>query len=233
MKLPERLAAVAEFVPTGCVVADIGTDHALAPIALIERGVCRRVIATEVRPGPLRAAAQAVADSALADSIELRLGNGLAPLAVGEAEVIILAGMGGKTIIDILGAAPAVLESAQRLILQPMTESAGLRLWLCDHAWRITGEKLVREGDRLYQIIEAQPGPAQEKDPFLIALGPRLIEARDPLLPLYLGQLATRYRTILTGLRSGNSGQTREKARFLEKKLARIEEILKCLGATV
>ena len=229
MKLPKRLAAVAELVPAGSVVADIGTDHALLPLELVERGVCRRVIATDVNPGPLHAAAQAVADSGLAGLIELQLGDGLAPLAGGEATVIVCAGMGGKTISEILAAAPAILESVQRLIMQPMTESAGLRRWLCAHGWRISREKLVREGDHLYQIIEARPGLETEQDPFLISLGPRLVAEKDPLLPLYLEQLAQRYRTILADIRYGKRGQTREKARYLTEKLTRIEEIRKCL----
>jgi len=229
VKLAKRLAAVSGYVPIGSVVADIGTDHALLPISLIESGICERVIATDVNAGPLKAAEQAVAARSLTGVIDLRLGDGLLPLAVGEADVIVLAGMGSKTIIDIFTASPEILEKTQRLVLQPMVDSEALRLWLADNNWRIAGEKLVREDSRLYQVIVAEPGREPVTDPLLLSLGPRLFEERDPLLPLYLKQLTERYRRALAGIRAGKSSEAKEKATLLEGKLKNIEEMVKCL----
>ena len=228
VKLAKRLAALSGHVPPGSVVADIGTDHALLPIYLLESGICRRVIATDVKPGPLQSAKQAVAACSWTDSVDLRLGDGLRPLTAGEAEVIVLAGMGGKTIIDILAAAPSILTGTQRLILQPMTGAEGLRMWLATNGWRLTKEELILEGSRIYQVIVAEHGRETETEPLLLSLGPRLLEEREQLLPMYLEQVIQRYRLILNGLCEGKSGEAREKAALLEDKLKRIEEMVKC-----
>jgi tRNA (adenine22-N1)-methyltransferase len=100
-------------------VADIGTDHARIPIYLLERGVTQSVIATEVREGPLAAATAALARHGLGGKAELRLGDGASCLSKDEVDCVIIAGMGGDTIAEILRADAWLLE--KRLLLQPQT----------------------------------------------------------------------------------------------------------------
>lgn len=225
MALAKRLAALAAHVPAGCTVADIGTDHAYLPVYLVEAGISQKVIATDINPGPLAAAARTVGERRLQDRIVLRRGDGLQPLVPGEAEVLVLAGMGGNTIREILAAAPAVLQYARRLVLQPMADAGDLRVWLAGNGWRIDGEQLVREDSRLYQIIAAAPGRESCADRFCLELGPRLIEGRDPLLRVYLEQLAARYERALAGLAAGRNQAAREKAGQLRARLERIREV--------
>jgi len=229
MGLAKRLAALAAYVPASGVVADIGTDHAYLPIFLIEAGISKRVIATDLNPGPLETATRAVEERLLKDRIDLRLGDGLKTLEPGEAEVLVLAGMGGNTIKEILAAAPAVLMNVSRLVMQPMADAGDLRLWLAGNGWKIISEKLVEEDNRLYQIIVAEPGRELYNDKLYLELGPRLIEGRDPLLKTYLGKIIDQYERALAGVASGKSKAAREKARQLKAKLGRIREVAKCL----
>ena len=102
MELAKRLAVAAAYVPAGSVVADIGADHAYLPIYLVKTGRCARVIATELRSGPFQSALRQVAEHKLESNIDLRLGDGLTVLKPAEAGVLVLAGMGGNTIREIL-----------------------------------------------------------------------------------------------------------------------------------
>jgi len=229
MQLAGRLAALAACVPPGSIVADIGTDHAYLPVFLIEAGISPKVIATDLNPGPLESAARTVAERHLEKSIELRLGNGLKVLKPEEAEVVVLAGMGGNTIREILAAAQDILKNVKRLVMQPMADAGDLRVWLAENGWKIVGEKLVEEEGRIYAIITAEHGRELFDDKIVLELGPRLIEGKDPLLRTYLGKIIERYERVLAGLAAGKNEAALEKARQITAKLERIKEVVKCL----
>ncbi|MFX4261643.1 tRNA (adenine(22)-N(1))-methyltransferase [Pelotomaculum propionicicum] len=228
MELAKRLAAAAEYVPAGSVAADIGTDHAYLPIYLVEAGICRRVIATELRPGPFRSALRKVDEHKLNHKVDLRLGDGLKAINPSESDVIVLAGMGGNTIREILSASPEVLSTVKMLILQPMADPGDLRSWLAANGWRIYDERLVEENGKIYVIIAAVPGCEEVKDSVLLELGPRLAEKKDPLFGRYLEIIKSQYERALAGMRSSNSAAAREKALETENKLAGIRRIAGC-----
>jgi tRNA (adenine22-N1)-methyltransferase len=225
MELSERLAALAAYVPAGSVVADIGTDHAHLPVYLVKAGICRRVIATDVKEGPFRSAGIKIKEHGLDGRIELRLGDGLQVLKPGEADVLVLAGMGGNTIREILAAAPLVLKQCSRLVLQPMVDAGDLRFWLAGNGWKIRDEQLVEEEGRIYVILAAVPGRESTKDRLYLELGPRLIEKKDPLLVVYLENIMDKYERILTGLSASRSRPAREKEIMIREKLARMREL--------
>ncbi|HOV80089.1 MAG TPA: class I SAM-dependent methyltransferase [Bacillota bacterium] len=229
MKLAERLAVLAAHVPPGSIAADIGTDHARLPVFLVENGICPKVIASDLNPGPFQSAKGKVRERGLEDRIDLRFGNGLAVLKPGEAGVVVVAGMGGNTIRDILAASPEVLRGINRLVLQPMADAGSLRTWLTANRWRIADEELVEEDGRIYLVMVAEPGPETTGDPFLLELGPRLLEKKDPLLPVYLAGILDKYERMLAGLSASGSGEARKKAREVELKIARLREVQKCL----
>ena len=229
MELSRRLAAVAASVPRGSVPADIGTDHGLLPISLVESKICPRAIATELNEGPFLAAKLALEQSGLQAKISLRRGDGLTPLRPGEAQVIVIAGMGGGTIRGILARSKAILDLAGRLILQPMSDAGALRLWICASGWKITDESLVEEDGRVYPVIVAEPGLEPTRDPLRLELGPRLLEKKDPLLGCYLEKIVAGYRRVLSGLARSSSDEAGQKAVLIEKKVAEIEkEVAKC-----
>ncbi len=172
VSLDKRLSMVASMVRRGSRVADIGTDHAYLPVYLVQAGVCPRGIAADIRSGPLEAARRTVTEAGLTDNIVLRLGDGLAPVSPDDADDIVIAGMGGETIVEILSAADWVKNTRLRLVLQPMTRAEELRRWLLTNGFTITEERLVRDGHRLYPVLAATYTAApSETDEFAFYAG--------------------------------------------------------------
>ena len=157
MELSKRLREIVALVPQKIIVADIGTDHALLPVYLIEKGIATKVIASDINLGPFDSARQAVIAKGLQDKIDVRLGDGLDVLSPGEAQAVVIAGMGGNTIRKVLAAFPETVSLFERLILQPMNDAYDLRCWLIKNGWCLVDEKLVAEGERLYVIIAVEP----------------------------------------------------------------------------
>lgn len=155
MNLGPRLEAVAQLAAAGRYGqgADIGTDHAKLAIELVKRGICQKVIASDKNAGPCEAARRAISGVNLADAIEVRQGDGLASLSPGEAELIIMAGMGGELMLNILNEGRAVLVNEPRLVLQPQTDLIKVRRSLCKDGWRIVDEVLAEENGHLYVAL--------------------------------------------------------------------------------
>lgn len=129
-KLSKRLETVASFVPTGAIVADIGSDHAYLPCYLVHKGIAARAVAGEVVKGPYESAVKQVRTEGLTDKITVRMADGLA--AVEEADeitAVTIAGMGGPLIVSILEKHPQALKSVTRLILQPNIHAKAIREW--------------------------------------------------------------------------------------------------------
>jgi tRNA (adenine22-N1)-methyltransferase len=181
MTLSKRLSAVADMVPADLALADIGTDHGLLLCHLVQAGRIPYGIGVELNPGPLERARAAVRRFGLEARVEIRQGNGLAPLEPEEVAVVAIAGMGGGSIRDILEAG-GWIRRLRYLVLQPMTEVAEVRLWLSEHGWRIVDEEAVKDGGKYYQIIQAAPGRAQSLSSAEAHYGPVLIEKRRPLV---------------------------------------------------
>jgi len=148
-----RLQTVASFVPNGASLGDIGTDHAYLPITLYETQRISKAVAIDVHEGPYQSALVAVKARHLEAVIDVRFGDGLMPIESGEVNVLTLAGMGGKTMLDILSARPDVLESVHDLILQPQGAERAVRLALLGDGWRLKAERLVEEDDRIYVVM--------------------------------------------------------------------------------
>lgn len=181
--LKPRLAALAGWVPVDAKVIDVGTDHAYLPVYLIQQGIARQAVGTEIHRGPFDSAVEQVATQGLEDKITVYLGDGLQPVTPGAGDVVVIAGMGGTTIIDILAHGANVLRKIKRLILQPMVAGLELRTWLIKNGWAIIAEQLVEEDSRIYEVIVAEPGVQELPDRVLLELGPFIVANRDPLLP--------------------------------------------------
>ncbi len=160
MELTPRLKKIADLIPKGSVVADIGTDHAYLPAYCVINGICPNAFAMDVNEGPLNSAEQTVKTNGISDKIELRLSDGIEKLNPGEADVIVIAGMGGLLIESILKAHPEVLKEGTVLILQPMLAQKELREYLYSSQNAVTDEYLAVEGEKVYNIIVARAGLA-------------------------------------------------------------------------
>lgn len=152
--LDARLSAAAAFVRPGSIAADIGCDHGKLSAWLAGSGRCPLVFACDLRPDPLAKAQRACAH--LGEKVQFRLGSGLDVLQPGEAQDIIIAGMGAQTIMEILDAAPWVFDPAYNLVLVPATKHSLLRRWLAQRGFTLQGETLTHAAGRWYAVMNAR-----------------------------------------------------------------------------
>lgn len=167
MQLSKRLEAIMAMMPRGTVLADIGTDHGHVPVELLRRGLFSRAIASDVRKGPLKAAEKNVREAGLWDRIELRLGDGLHTVKPGEADCILIAGMGGPLMERILTEGMAAALAAKTLVLSPQSEIPHFRSFLQEAGFCIRDEAILEEDGKFYFLIKAEPGEGsawQEND---------------------------------------------------------------------
>lgn len=155
IKLDDRLSAVASLVRNGKRVADIGTDHGYLVAYLVENEICPGGIAADLRVGPLENARQTVIQQGLSDKIDLILSDGLQNIPENACDDIVIAGMGGNLIAEILEKAPWVKDSSINIVAQPMTHAEVLRQWYIDNGFSINQEKTATDGKRYYCIISA------------------------------------------------------------------------------
>ena len=194
--LHPRLEALARLVPYG-PVADIGTDHGLLPAWLLLQKRVPSAIAADLLPGPLDSARRTAARWGV--SLDFRLGDGLSVLSPGEAETVVIAGMGGDNIAAILAAAPWTREvGGPLLLLQPMSRAEVLRRWLAENGYALRAERLVRERSTLYPILSAAGGAMDPVSPAQ-AWGGLLLE-KDPLWGDYLDRQIARLRRAAAGM---------------------------------
>ena len=229
MKLSARLKKIADMVPAGVTMADIGTDHAYLPIYLVTQNSVTRAIAGDIHYGPYLSAKGAVDANHLEEYISVRQGNGLEVVSPGEADVAVIAGMGGANIIDILSSRPEVTVTIKRLILQPMIAAVLVRNWLHTNNWNIVDEQLLEEDGRLYQIIAAEQGVSQQVEPILYEIGPLLWQTRHPLLKQHIKELIHHLRGVLAAMAGSAEAVNSEKYKEFSGKLKDLEDKLACL----
>ena len=158
LQLQPRLQLLADLVPDGSRLADIGTDHGYLPVRLLQDGCIPSAIAADVGREPLQHAVRTAEEYGIA-GIDFRLCDGLRGVSPQEVDTIVIAGMGGETIIHILSAADWTKEPGRyTLLLQPMTKTGELRRWLSDNGYRFTVERLVWDKDFLYPVMVVTGG---------------------------------------------------------------------------
>lgn len=223
LELSSRLAAVAALVPQGGLLADVGTDHGYLPVSLILQGKISRAIAADIRSGPLDHARRTAEAYGVTEALDFRLCDGLSGIRAGECDTVTIAGMGGETIAHILSQALWTRDGV-RLILQPQSTQEVLRRFLAGSGYRILSERVVREGERWYPILEVTGGRMPELSEGEAVAGCPEHWIDQPERKGYLQWLLQRTRQQLGGLAkaTGAAGEARVKklqeiAEFLEK----------------
>ncbi len=204
MQLSERLNTIIEMADPCRSAADIGTDHGFVPIALVERGKAERAIACDVRSGPLDRAKEHVHDAGLDAKIECRLGDGLQCLTPGDADLIIIAGMGGTLISEILKAGAAVLLQTQELILSPHTDAPEVRRRIACQGFAITEERMLMEEGKFYTVIKAEKKEIEEWEKMSaqeILFGPCLLRDKPAVFVKWLRNEARKDRELIEALK--------------------------------
>ena len=199
-----RLGAAFEFIRGG-TMADVGTDHAYLPIALLRRGLVDFAVATDIHRGPAEVAAAHLAANGIGENrAAVLLTDGLHGAESYHPTDICVFGMGGEMIAHIIEEAPWVKDPSVRLILQPMTKQDVLRQYLDQNGFRVIAERLVKT-DRIYQLLCAEyDGAVRSHTPLELMIGKENLDRRDELTL----ELARRHVDVLTATREGKRRAT-------------------------
>lgn len=209
MLLTPRLAKIASLVPRGSVLADIGTDHGYIPCYCVKNNICPRALAMDINQGPLDNARDTVTNEGLTNLVSLRLSDGMNKLEYGEADTIVIAGMGGLLIKSILENDKDKLKDGTSLILQPMLAQKELRQYLYDNDMSVENEYLAIEGSKIYNIILARKGYRYSPTPRDIIIGRNIKENSQDIFENYRNREISVRNKILTGLCKASSRDER------------------------
>lgn len=221
IRLSDRLHTIARMIPARSRVADIGTDHGYLPIWLIQNGAAERVIACDVREGPLEHARRSAAAYHVEQQLEFRLGDGLACVVPEEVDTVVIAGMGGETIISILQNAPWTKSASCRLLLQPMTKAELLRAFLAENGYCFIREQLVYENHTYFPVMMLCGGAAPVRLDLGHCWGGVLLD-QDPLQGQALDAMIGQMRTALSGLERSALERNAKKAAAQRELIAQL-----------
>lgn len=234
IELSLRMKTVADMVSPGSRVCDIGCDHAFVSIYLVANGISDRVIASDVRTGPCAIARENIDKWGYEDNIDLRLGDGLSTVGSGEVDSIIIAGMGGMLMTDILDAGMNVVEQAKQIVLQPQSEIEHVRRYVYGHGWTIVDEYMLVDAGKYYVVMNidvTQEEPddwcnKSELSDIYYKYGYVLMNRRDKVLGEYLTEKKNALKAIVSGLYKSDTENAARRATELEYELECIDKAL-------
>ena len=206
IKLSPRLAACAEYVPQGSTLVDVGTDHAYLPVWLIQNGrVKTPVIAGDINRGPLERARKSAAEYGVENEVVFMLNNGLEGTKDDLAETVVIAGMGGETIMDIINASGWNWEG-HTLILQPMSKIYELCRGLYENGFYVEQERLVRDAGEIYRVMMVKPGQKDMPGDMELYVGNS--DREDPLYKEYVSGLIKKFSRMEKGMSASDKADS-------------------------
>lgn len=227
IKLSKRMQAVADMVVEKRVV-DIGCDHAFVSIYLANKPFVDNVVAMDVKTGPVDIASANVRAYNLSDKINVRMSDGFENLEVGEAEVAVIAGMGGYLMIDILEGGKEHLENGINLVLQPQSDIMAVREYLVHSGYKIIAEEMLIDEGKYYTVMKAVPARNSEVsyNSEEMDYGPYLLANRHPVLNQYLEFSKGKNEDLVKKLEQAGSEKSIERIKQLEDEIEYIDNIL-------
>ena len=228
MKLTNRLLKIASLISENKRLADIGTDHGYIPVYLLNENKINFAILADINKGPLENARNEVRRNKLEDKVDLRLGSGIEVLKKDEVDEIIIAGMGGILISNLLEANKEVAHSVDKLILQPMQAQEELREYLLNNGYEILDECLEKEDFRIYEIIVAKYTGKNTpvEDNIYYEVGKKLIENNDKLLKEFIDNKIKKYNNIIDKLGSKESEAVISKRNLANEKIEKLKKLI-------
>lgn len=221
MQLSKRLLSVAGMVTSARCLADVGTDHGYIPIYLMEEGRAAAGIAMDVNRGPLERAEANIRSHGLSSKIMTRLSDGVQALKEGEADWVVIAGMGGGLVQKILREGCDVLEGVERIVLQPQSGLEEVRRFLYGNGYEIEDEEMVLEDGKYYLMMRVmharQEGSLSDLE---FMYGPVLLRKRHECLFKYLEWEQAVLGNVLQGLVGRDGEPARARKCEIEEKLA-------------
>ncbi len=199
--IDKRLLKCAEYVYGGGISADIGTDHAYLPVYLVKNSISPLAIAGDIKDGPLDAARTTVLSNGLEEKITIVKSNGLDSVPLSGVTDVIIAGMGGEMIADIINRCDYLKTNKTNLVLQPMTKANSLRRFLCDNGFYIKNESAVSSGDFCYTVINAKyQGSKITYDDYFLYAGK--LSNKSPDDRKYLSHISQKLKTASLGMKN-------------------------------
>lgn len=217
IELSKRMQSVADMIQPCDAVGDIGCDHAFVSIYLVEQHRAKRVIASDVRRGPITIAKRNIEAMNLSDQIEIRMGDGLDTIVPGEVNAVVLAGMGGMLMIDILERGEEVVTRCDQLVLQPQSDIEKVRRYLAEKGYHLADEQMLIDAGKYYNLLDVRVHEMVQKDEYdcskladdwCYMYGRSLLRKKDPVLRSWL----VKRRETTAGLINSLSGKNTENA---------------------
>ena len=154
IKLSERLKTAADMIRQGSALADIGCDHGYVPVYLVQSGKIKYAVASDINKGPLTSCESLVKENFLEDKIKCVLSDGLENINLDEVDDILIAGMGGELIADILSKGDKNKLKEKHLILNPMTHPEIARKLLYENGFEIQNDIIIKDKKHYYNIFD-------------------------------------------------------------------------------
>lgn len=219
MELSKRLRFIANHIDICESIIDVGTDHGYIPIYAVNEGLCKRAIASDINKDPLEKARINALLEGLTDKIELRLGAGLETVRVGEVEGVVIAGMGGNLIRDILEHDKKKLSKYKFLVLQPAQNPEVLREYLYNNNYEIIDEDLCFDEGIYYELFKVKVGESNKgkMKEILYEISPVLVEGKSELLKMFLENKKEKYERIMNFIKDDTESVKVRKAQLEEK----------------
>lgn len=225
--LSKRLEMIASICQPATVLADVGCDHAYLSIYMVLNGKAEKSIAMDLRQGPLNKAAENIIQYKAAEKVELRLSDGLEQLGKNEADAVLISGMGGILICDILGRGLDKIGNVKQLILQPQSDFALVRHFLHNNGWVIDAEKMCIDDGKFYTCIHVIRGEViQYENEYEYEYGRLLLENKDETLASYLNMRLEKVREIISFIEAAGSEKSED---GMKRALAEQENLIQAL----
>ena len=219
MELSKRLNLIANYIDKCETLVDVGTDHGYIPIYSVSKNICQKSIATDINKDPLDKAKLNSIFEGVDENVEVRLGGGLNPVNKGEAQGLVIAGMGGNLIRDILEADKEKAKSFEFIILQPAQNPEVLREYLYTNGYEIIEEDLCIDEEKYYELfkVRVKDGEVTELDKIYYEISPKLLRDKHPVMKEYINSKIEKYNKILNFIDDDTESAIERKKELKEK----------------
>lgn len=219
--LQPRLRTIADLVPEGARLVDVGTDHGFIPVSLLLEGRIPSAIASDIGAAPLDHARRTAEKYDVTEDIDFRLCDGLNGISPDEVDTVVIAGMGGDNIASILTAAPWTKEKTL-LLLQPMSKAEVLRRFLPENGYKVLAEQLVADKGVIYPILTVRGGAMPPASDAQLYGG--FLLSKDPLQRRHLDEKILSLRRAASGLEKAKDPEATEKRKKLLSVISKLEK---------